>query len=325
MRQLRVAIVTSSYPRRDDDAAGHFVRSQALRLRAEADVHVVTPSAPGRALIRDDGIALWPCGGSSAFGSPGVMARIAAAPWRLTAVADFVWQARAQLAALRPDRVIAHWLLPCGYPISAGQRDVEVMVHGSDARLYARLPARWQLHIARALPAARVRVSAHALLPLLGPLAARAVVTAPDIDLPSDVGEVNEPPFALVVARLVRGKRVALAVEAAARADVPLVVIGDGPERASIARRRDNNTRLLGAVPRDQTLRYIKSATVLLHPAAADGAPTVVREARALGTPVISFGAGDARRWADDDDGITIVASLDAMATALSARYFARR
>ncbi len=307
---MRVAIVTTSYPRRHDDAAGHFVRSEALRLRAEADVHVVCPDG---ALIRDEGIALWPCGGGAAFGSPGVLARITAAPWRATGMAAFVWRARAQLSALRPDRVIAHWLLPSAYPICAGRRALEVMVHGSDARLYARLPPAWQHHIAGALGAARIRVSAHCLLPLLGPLAPRAEVTPPPIDVPRDVPALDAPPFALVVGRLVAGKRVALAVDAAARANVPLVVIGDGPERTIIAGR----ARCLGAMPRADTLRYIKSAAVLLHTAAADGAPTVVREARALGTPVISFGAGDAGLWAERDPGITIVSSLDELTRAL--------
>jgi len=38
-----------------------------------------------------------------------------------------------------------------------------------------------------------------------------------------------------------------------------------------------------------------------------EAAPTVIREARALGVPVIACDAGDVAAWAADDAGIRVV------------------
>jgi glycosyltransferase involved in cell wall biosynthesis len=46
---------------------------------------------------------------------------------------------------------------------------------------------------------------------------------------------------------------------------------------------------------------------VLLSASRHEGAPTVVREARALGTPVVACAAGSLAALAESDDGIWIV------------------
>jgi len=40
---------------------------------------------------------------------------------------------------------------------------------------------------------------------------------------------------------------------------------------------------------------------------ALEGAPSVVREARALGVPVVAVAAGDLAEWAKDDAGVLLV------------------
>jgi glycosyltransferase involved in cell wall biosynthesis len=142
----------------------------------------------------------------------------------------------------------------------------------------------------------------------------RSVVRPSPIDVPPldtaecrrALGIASGRPLALVVARLVSGKRVEVAL--AFREHLPehdWVVIGDGPERARLARRFER-VRFLGQLDRDATLRWICAADVLISASLSEGAPTVVREARALGTRVIAAAAGDLEQWAASDPGIQL-------------------
>ena len=64
-----------------------------------------------------------------------------------------------------------------------------------------------------------------------------------------------------------------------------------------------------GNLPRREALAWIAAADVVVHPSAVEAAPTVVREARALGVPVVACDAGDVALWAASDPGITVVAA----------------
>jgi glycosyltransferase involved in cell wall biosynthesis len=127
--------------------------------------------------------------------------------------------------------------------------------------------------------------------------------------------------LAVSACRLIAPKRVDLAI-AAARAASPtvrLVVVGDGPERPALERLAAlPDVRLTGALPRREALAWIAAADVLLHPSSVEAAPTAVREARALGVPVIACDAGDVAAWAADDPGIVIAEpGVDAIVAAL--------
>ena len=79
-----------------------------------------------------------------------------------------------------------------------------------------------------------------------------------------------------------------------------------------------------GALPRREALAWVAAADALLHPSAVEAAPTVVREARALGVPVVACDAGDVVAWARDDAGIHLAeASADGLARALEAGWLA--
>ena len=56
-----------------------------------------------------------------------------------------------------------------------------------------------------------------------------------------------------------------------------------------------------------ETLAWIAAADLLVSASRDEGAPTVVREARLLGTPVLAARAGDVERWAAQDPGITLL------------------
>ncbi|MFS8070516.1 MAG: glycosyltransferase, partial [Byssovorax sp.] len=76
--------------------------------------------------------------------------------------------------------------------------------------------------------------------------------------------------------------------------------------------------RFTGALHRREALAWVAAADVLLHPSAVEAAPTVIREARALGTRVVACDAGDIRAWAHDDAGITMAEATSAgIATAV--------
>ncbi|HVY44240.1 MAG TPA: glycosyltransferase, partial [Minicystis sp.] len=68
---------------------------------------------------------------------------------------------------------------------------------------------------------------------------------------------------------------------------------------------------------------WVAAADVLLHASAVEGAPTVVREARALGVRVVACPAGDLAAWAAADPGITLAEpTAEALARAVSSLAF---
>lgn len=323
-------VVTTSYPEYAGDAQGHFVAAEVRRL---VEAHDVTVLAPGRARPSLFGERVVSLGGGAAFGFPGALARLRERPWRAAGAAQFVVGAIRWLErAATPARLIAHFLLPCAVPIATralGTRrtQLEVVVHGSDARLLAKLPRAVRASVGKDL----VRVGAqlrfvsgelHDLL--LGGLPtrqrvvlqARSRVEPCSIDLPgaksrvqarADLGIALDTRLAVIVARLIPGKRVHVALEACERVPhLHAIVVGEGPERASLTQRFPHAT-FVGQVDRPLALTYLAAADALVSASLEEGAPTVVREARALGTPVVCLAAGDLASWAERDAGIHVV------------------
>jgi glycosyltransferase involved in cell wall biosynthesis len=272
-------------------------------------------------------------GGGAAFGFPGALARLKAGPWRALSAATFVARARYWLSrAPHPERLFAHFLLPCGVPIATGRprvgTQVEVVVHGSDARLYAASPARARAWIVGELLRHRASlrfVSTELMEVVLSGAASlqrealrpRCRVEPCAIDVPRELSRArarallgwSSEPLAVIVARLVRGKRVHVALEACRRVPrLRAVVVGDGPERRELERAYPEAT-FVGHVDRARALAWLAAADVLVSASRLEGAPTVVREARALGTAVVCLEAGDLRLWSESDPGIHVVAA----------------
>lgn len=292
----RIAIVTTSWPERPGDPAGHFVRASARALEAEGCVvDVVRPRQ----------------GGASAFGWPGVAARVRERPLRALGAAAWTLRARREVRRLDASAVVAHWAVPCAWPIAvAADAPLEVVSHGGDVRLLLALPRALRDGIARAI--ARRAVSwtfvsdelRDGLLAGLGPEAERAVravarVGAPPLEMPDVREEVERlrrlkggKRTAVSVGRLVPSKHVDRAIEHVARSAEldALVVVGDGPERAKLerlARERRVDARFVGQVDREEALAWIGAADALIHASTAEGLSTVLREAEALGTRVV--------------------------------------
>jgi len=295
---MRIVLVTTSYPAHEGDPSGHFVQAEARELERQGhEVVVVAPRAGG------------------AFGWPGFAARVREKPWRLLDAMRWTTRAAQRVAVTEADRIVAHWAVPCAWPVAAAASGTEraelaVVSHGADVRLLVGLPSVIRERIVGSIARRAIEwrfVSAALQAQLVESLGAArapveriATVRAPRLELPSVedriariARELDGKRVAVSVGRLVASKRVDRAIRHVARnRDVDgLVVVGDGPERGrleELARRCDVDTRFVGLVPREEALAWIGAARMVLHGSQHEGLSTVVREAEALGTPVVT-------------------------------------
>ncbi len=100
--------------------------------------------------------------------------------------------------------------------------------------------------------------------------------------------------FYLVVSALAPYKRVDLAVEAAKRLGVRLVVVGSGPEQARLRALAGPTVELLGWRSDDEVAELYARCRALLFPSVEDFGIAPL-EAMASGKPVIALGQGGAR------------------------------
>ncbi|MGV0809506.1 glycosyltransferase [Mycolicibacterium setense] len=104
---------------------------------------------------------------------------------------------------------------------------------------------------------------------------------------------VEREDFFLLAGRLVPYKRPDLAIAAATRAGVRLIVAGDGRSMKQCQELAGPNVTFLGRVPHDQLLDLHRRARALLMPGVEDFGIVPV-ESMATGAPVIALGAGGA-------------------------------
>lgn len=97
--------------------------------------------------------------------------------------------------------------------------------------------------------------------------------------------------YYLVSARLISYKRVDVIVEAFNWLGLPLLIIGNGPERQRLESKALKNIKFLGHVS-DSERSYLMSKACSVIVAALEDYGLVPVEANASGTPVIAYGAG---------------------------------
>ena len=97
--------------------------------------------------------------------------------------------------------------------------------------------------------------------------------------------------FALVVSALVPYKRVELAIDACRLADLPLTIVGSGPDRSRLEGRAAGRVSFLGWRSDEDVRELYRTASVVLLPGEEDFGIVPV-EAMACGTPVVALGRG---------------------------------
>ncbi len=99
--------------------------------------------------------------------------------------------------------------------------------------------------------------------------------------------------YFLIVSRLVPYKRIDLAVQAFTRLGLPLRIIGDGRDRASLERMAGPTVRFLGRLPDEAVKEQLARCRAFVFPGEEDFGLAPL-EAMASGRPVIAFAGGGA-------------------------------
>jgi glycosyltransferase involved in cell wall biosynthesis len=330
---MRLGVLTTSYPRNNEDSAGLFVAQLAHWLANEG--HRIDLLAPEGARPQHPSITLHPIAlskGQRLFSAGG-------APDRLLAGGDAPLAARAAAWAEVPvftsrqwfqyrrlqrdwDGLIAHWLLPAALITGRFRRPQVVIAHGSDVHLLSRLPGRHVLLDYMAGSACRLVVTHAGLRATLRACCrsarSRAWVDAAQV-IPMGIEPFVRPDacnvdghrerhglrgkkIALFMGRLIPLKGVRLLIESLRHLpDIRLVVMGQGPDRASLgawARRLDVPVIFAGECHGEEKRLWLSAADYYVHPALClpggrtDSAPVSVMEAMSAGLPVVATEVG---------------------------------
>ncbi len=225
--------------------------------------------------------------------------------------------AAARAGAPSWDVVESHWLVPCAVAAStvAAEWPRRAWAHSGDVALLERVPLGGVLARRLARDGTDLKFVTAALRARFARLAGRTVGTVEPLALPEGAfrpgPRPDEPlrrrlgltgPTVVAVGRLVpiKGHRRLLhgaALAAATGHAAEIAILGDGPERqrlSELAGRLGVRLRLPGFVPREDVAHWMRAVDLLLLPSVrlpngrAEGAPTVLREAAAVGLPALA-------------------------------------
>ncbi|MBU1027367.1 MAG: glycosyltransferase [Candidatus Margulisbacteria bacterium] len=122
--------------------------------------------------------------------------------------------------------------------------------------------------------------------------------------------------YFLVVSRLNSYKRIDIVVKAFNRLELPLKIIGDGPDRKPLQRMANSNIEFLGRRSDEELKQYLAGCRALVFPGEEDFGIVPV-EAMSVGRPVIAYRAGGAEETVID--GLTGVFFNEQMVESLVA------
>jgi len=120
-----------------------------------------------------------------------------------------------------------------------------------------------------------------------------ATVIYPPVEVDRFKPAPKREDFYITVTRLVRHKRIDLLVQAFSQLDLPLLLIGDGPEMARLKGMAKPNIQFLGYQPDDMVNELLGKARGFVCATDEDFGIALV-EAQAAGCPVIAYGRGGA-------------------------------
>ncbi|HEX5502672.1 MAG TPA: glycosyltransferase [Thermomicrobiales bacterium] len=368
-RPLRVVMLTSSYPLYPGDTTAPFIEELAAHVAALGhEVHVALPAHPRlRRAPCERGVHLHPFryapglrplqvwGYASALaGDVGLRgpAYLAAPPALAASAAACVRLAR----RVRPDLLVAHWVIPNGPPAAlvarATRLPLVVSLHGSDVFLAERKRALARAARAAFRAAAAVTACSPDLAARAVPLGANPARTSvipygvdPDRFHPADpatraavrrdLGLADDERLVLAGGRLVHKKGLDVAVAAFASpalagANARLVLFGDGDLRPALAAQvarlgLGRRVRFAGRVARDRLPALVGAADLFLLPSVhdhagnVDGLPNTLLEALAAGRPVVASRVAGVPTVVDDGVEGLLVPEGDADALAAAA------
>lgn len=336
-RPLRIVMLTTSYPLYPGDTTAPFIEELAAHIAALGhEVHVALPDHPRlRRGPHERGVALHPFAyapgiaplqvwgyASSLSGDVGLKgAAYAAAPLALASSTVAIARLTRQV---RPDLLVAHWVIPNGPPVGLvarlAARPLVVSLHGSDIFLAERkVPigrgARAVFHQAAAVTACSPDLAERAgrlgarpnhttTIPYgVDPARFRPATPTERATIRRELGLHEGERLVLAGGRLVHKKGLDVAIDAFASAAVReagparLVIFGYGDLQETLIAQAAHlglTERVLfaGRVERDRLATLFGAADLFLLPSVhdhagnVDGLPNTLLEAMASGLPI---------------------------------------
>jgi glycosyltransferase involved in cell wall biosynthesis len=130
--------------------------------------------------------------------------------------------------------------------------------------------------------------------------------------------------YALFVGKLARNKGAGSLVDVVTRArlEMPLVIVGDGPERMRIERdaaSAGRHVKILGWLDRADVFRWLSHATLLIFPSTwPEPLSRVLIEASALSVPIAAMNTGGTPDIVVDEETGLLSSSLDELAASVA-------
>jgi glycosyltransferase involved in cell wall biosynthesis len=310
---VRIVFLTHNFPRWPGDVSGAFLASLGSALVDRGhEVRVIAPANEGNTgRIKFDGMSVR----RVRYASPeretiAYRGTMTSAVRTVRGLRTFVGLLKAMRSAAREematgDVLHAHWWVPGGMAAPPESRYV-LTIHGTDAALLtqsmvARALARPVIHRAKV-----VTTVSSFLAGIIKTRGGREILPHKIQPMPAATPSLHPAPQSgtglVVVSRLTGQKRVDLAIEAAGvlrdqGRGLPLLVVGDGPEREHLERKArtlalEDFVRFEGSVSPEQIGGLLSDRAVMLFPARAEGFGLVAAEAFMAGVSVVACSDG---------------------------------
>jgi glycosyltransferase involved in cell wall biosynthesis len=196
---------------------------------------------------------------------------------------------------------------------------------GPEALVYAAGLALWQQRLVAQADAIVVpsRFAIERLRALRAPIGDTPVHVVPQVQRAfASASRAAAGEHALVAARLSREKGVDVAADACARAGLPLVVAGDGPDAAAVRERAGDRVTFVGQVSADEVAALRARAALAIVPSrCSEVMPLAAVEAMAAGVPVVATRMGGLPELVADDAALVPADDPVQLAAAALARY----
>lgn len=308
---LRIAFLTTSWPRNEQDISGRFLVNQVEQLRStgvQVDVVAARSSVGKSTGYRDFGLA----------SEGGIVANAKKRPWVLPLMLlSMVLTLRR--VAKKADIVHANWLLTAPIAALAGKPFI-LTLHGSgsagafsDLQLAAKRPKFFRWLVKRAKIVIAVSDS---LADAVRSFHQRVVVISHGVRISNKPRDQGMEKAILFAGRLSPEKGIDVLVRAIKGADsdsvlagVKLIVAGDGPEKYWLTELK--NVEQLGFVSQEELSRVFGKATMLVMPSRSEGFGVVALEAMAHGVPVIASNVGGLKNLIEHEHTGLLVAVDD--------------